>query len=147
MIGIGLLVVAVLLLVFRFFSEGTKSQSMSPDLGLKNGQLMACPESPNCVSSYETSETHSTSSIDGDSATLSKLATYIEALEGAKIIEQTPEYVYATYQSKLFGFVDDLELYFDGEHIQVRSASRVGYSDLGANLKRVEQLKAAVAEL
>lgn len=148
MIGIGLLVlfvVAVLLLVFRFFSEGTKSQSMSPDLGLKNGQLMACPESPNCVSSYETDDIHAITSIQGDSTTLSKLVSYIDSLEGTEIVEQSADYVYATYESGLFGFVDDLELYFDGSVIQVRSASRVGYGDLGANRKRVEALRSAVA--
>lgn len=148
MVATGLFVVfllAAVLLVFRFFSEGSKSQTMSPDLGLKNGQLTACPHSPNCVSSYASDGTHATEVIEGDSVTLLKLASYIDALEGTEIIEQSPNYLYATYQSNLFGFVDDLELYFDGAAIQVRSASRVGYSDLGANRKRVAALRSAVA--
>ena len=137
-----LLLIAALLLVFRFISEGKKSQGMSPNLGVKNERLVACPSSPNCVSSYEAGETHATTAIDGDEQVLMKLASYMDSLEGTKIIEQSANYVYATYESKLFGFVDDLELYFDGDAIQVRSASRVGYSDLGVNADRIEELRA-----
>jgi len=148
MIGTGLLVlllIAIVLMAYRLSTEGKKSKYMSPNLGLTNGQLVACPESPNCISSYEVDEGHSVNAIEGNADTLVELAKHIDSFEQTKIIEQSTDYVYATYQSKVFGFVDDLELYFDGEAIQVRSASRVGYSDLGANLKRVESLRSFVA--
>ena len=144
MIGMGLLVVLIIAIVFmayRLFNEGSKSRFMSPKLGVENGQLMACPKSPNCVSSYEQDKTHSVAAIAGDDIDLAKLAAYIDTFKHTKIIEQSVNYVHATYRSNLFGFVDDVELYYDGNLIQVRSASRVGYSDLGANLKRIEKLR------
>ncbi|MGH9640530.1 MAG: DUF1499 domain-containing protein, partial [Bryobacteraceae bacterium] len=45
--------------------------------------------------------------------------------------------------SALMGYVDDVEFYCDGKAIQLRSSSRLGYSDLGANRKRVDSLRAA----
>ena len=55
-----------------------------------------------------------------------------------------PDYLYAEYSSALFGFVDDVEFYFPPEThiIHVRSASRLGHSDLGVNRKRIEAIRA-----
>jgi uncharacterized protein (DUF1499 family) len=41
------------------------------------------------------------------------------------------------------GFVDDVEFYVDGSQkvIHLRSASRVGYWDLGVNRKRMESIR------
>ena len=51
--------------------------------------------------------------------------------------------MHAEIRSPLFGFVDDLELRIDPDRarVDVRSASRVGRSDLGANRRRVEVLR------
>jgi len=51
-------------------------------------------------------------------------------------------YLRATFQSRSFGFVDDVEFLFDEQsgRIDFRSASRVGYSDFGANLRRMEAI-------
>jgi uncharacterized protein (DUF1499 family) len=45
-------------------------------------------------------------------------------------------------------FVDDVEFLFDdtNKKIHVRSASRVGYSDMGVNRKRVEELRKLLNE-
>ena len=66
-----------------------------------------------------------------------------------EIIEQTDDYVQAESSSKLLGFVDDLEFYFpkDAKIIQVRSASRLGDSDLGVNRRRIEQIRLAMKDL
>ncbi|HEY9596037.1 MAG TPA: DUF1499 domain-containing protein, partial [Cyanophyceae cyanobacterium] len=42
------------------------------------------------------------------------------------------------------GFVDDVEFFLDDNAnvIQVRSASRLGESDLGVNRKRIETIRA-----
>lgn len=55
-------------------------------------------------------------------------------------------YIRAEFVSKIFRFVDDVEFYFPDKKskellIHVRSASRVGYSDLGVNRKRIEQIR------
>ena len=149
MIAIGLLILllaAILLLSWRFFVEGKNSQSTSPELGVHEGRLKACPASPNCVSSHAEDEVHAIAPIAGDQQTLVRLGQHIASLDGTELIKQRGDYLYATYQSRLFGFVDDLELYFDGSVIQLRSASRVGYSDLGANRKRIQALRAAVSD-
>ena len=36
------------------------------DIGVRDGRLIACPESPNCVSSYESSEEHAIAALDGN---------------------------------------------------------------------------------
>lgn len=63
--------------------------------------------------------------------------------QGGHIEQESPGYLWATYRTRIFRFVDDLELRLDREHnvIQVRSAARVGHSDLGANRRRVEELR------
>jgi uncharacterized protein (DUF1499 family) len=64
----------------------------------------------------------------------------------ATVLESTDAYLYAEFRSRFFGFVDDVEFYLRPEEqtIGVRSASRVGYSDLGANRKRVESIREAL---
>jgi uncharacterized protein (DUF1499 family) len=62
---------------------------------------------------------------------------------GGKIQEEHDGYLWTTFTSRLFRFVDDVEFRMvstDGI-IHVRSASRVGYSDLGVNRRRVEKLR------
>jgi uncharacterized protein (DUF1499 family) len=47
------------------------------------------------------------------------------------------------FTSRLLRFRDDVEfLLGPGDAVQVRSASRLGYSDLGVNRKRVETIRA-----
>ena len=71
----------------------------------------------------------------------------LESTHGAKLITSAPDYLYAQYTTPLMKFVDDVEFWFDpnANVIQVRSASRLGESDLGANRKRIEAVRAALA--
>ncbi len=66
--------------------------------------------------------------------------------EGGVIQTAEESYLAATFRSSWFGFVDDLEARLDTTRkvIHLRSASRVGKSDLGANRKRVEALRKLV---
>jgi uncharacterized protein (DUF1499 family) len=61
---------------------------------------------------------------------------------GGEIVVATDEYVAATFSSSLFGFIDDVECRLDAspKRIQIRSASRVGHSDLGVDRKRMEAM-------
>ena len=70
----------------------------------------------------------------------------IEDQPRVRIVEQTGGYLHAEYRSRLFRFVDDLELQLraDQRIIAVRSASRLGYSDFGVNRRRVETLRAGL---
>jgi uncharacterized protein (DUF1499 family) len=114
-----------------------------------DGKLQACPSSPNCVSSFadKTDKEHYIAPYDikgDDLAAWKSLKRSVQATEDAKMINSTHNYVYAQYTSSLFHFVDDVEFMLDtsGNKIQLRSASRIGYSDLGVNRKRLEDLEA-----
>ena len=111
------------------------------DIGVRDGKLIACPESPNCVSSYESSEEHAIAALDGN---LNQIQQILVAMDGANIVEQSNNYLYAEFTSSLVGYIDDVEFLYDAASntTQVRSASRVGYSDMGANRSRVEAIRA-----
>ena len=110
------------------------------DIGVRDGRLIACPESPNCVSSYESSEEHSIAALDGN---LSQIQQILVAMDGANIVKQSSNYLYAEFTSSLMGYVHDVEFLYDAANntTQVRSASRVGYSDMGANRSRIEAIR------
>jgi len=110
------------------------------NIGVRDGRLTACPESPNCVSSYESSEEHAIAALD---ANLNQIQQILLAMDEANIVEQSSNYLYAEFTSSLMGYVDDVEFLYDATSntIQVRSASRVGYSDMGANRNRVEAIR------
>ena len=110
------------------------------DIGVRDGRLIACPESPNCVSSYESSEEHSIAALDGN---LGQIQQILVAMDGANIVKQSSNYLYAEFTSSLMGYVDDVEFLYDAASntTQVRSASRVGYSDMGANRSRIEAIR------
>lgn len=112
----------------------------------------ACPDRPNCVSSEAQDPRHAVAPMQlaGNSDTeWVEVQAVVRGLPRSRIVTATDEYLHATLKSRLFGFIDDLELKLDPQtkRIDVRSASRKGYSDLGVNRRRVEdvrnQLKAA----
>jgi uncharacterized protein (DUF1499 family) len=61
-----------------------------------------------------------------------------------RVIKQEQDYLYAEFRTPLMRYVDDVELYFDGQVLQVRSCSRLGRRDFGVNRKRVEALRALI---
>lgn len=124
-----------------FLSMKSKSGSAP---GLINGALAPCPSTPNCVSSEPgTTASHSIAPLDGDS--WDKLLGAIEEA-GGDIIARTDSYIAAEFETPLMRFVDDVEFRKADDAVHVRSASRVGKSDLGANAKRIEQLRAALSQ-
>lgn len=111
--------------------------------GLVDGGLTPCGPKPNAVcSSNEGDGEHYIKPINLCVSSLASVSADIERL-GGKIIMLDTDYLAAEFSSSVFGFVDDLELLRDakGGVIHVRSASRVGYSDLGVNRQRVEALR------
>ncbi|TVP62101.1 MAG: DUF1499 domain-containing protein [Nodularia sp. (in: Bacteria)] len=117
------------------------------NLGVNNGKLASCPNSPNCVSSQDTDPEHIISPLTFTSnpqEAITHLKQIIESLPRTKIITETEDYLYAEFKSALMGFVDDVEFYLDRQAnvIQVRSASRLGQSDLGVNRQRIETIRA-----
>ena len=113
-----------------------------PDnLGVKEGKLAPCPGTPNCVSSQSEQPQFQIEPLPP--VAIAEVKKVVEGMEGTTIVEETDNYLYAEFQSKLMGFVDDVEFYLDNNEnvLHVRSASRLGRSDLGVNRQRVEAIR------
>lgn len=110
------------------------------DIGIQNGRLAPCPDSPNCVSSYAGDEAHGITPL---AATLPEIENVLLSMDRTNIVESRGNYLYAEFTSRLMGFVDDVEFLYDPQAgvTHVRSASRLGYSDLGANRSRIEAIR------
>lgn len=122
------------------------------NLGVRDGKLAPCPNTPNCVSSHSADATHQVEPLNYTSTpqvALTQLKQVISGLPKTKIVTETDSYIYAEFTSAIMGFVDDVEFYIDpdAQLIHVRSASRLGKSDLGVNRKRVETIRAQFQEL
>jgi uncharacterized protein (DUF1499 family) len=117
-------------------------------LGMKDGQFSPCPESPNCVSSQAADTVHHVSPIQAHGSpdvVMVDLAESIESIYGGKVVAVEGTYLRAEFTSRVFRFVDDFECFYDEARgvIEVRSASRLGYSDFNVNKSRVEELRKA----
>ena len=120
------------------------------DLGVRDARLSPCPSSPNCVSSDARDAEHTVEpfAFRGAPAQAWQAArSAVASLPRTRIVSETPEYLHVECRSLLLRFVDDLELHLRAQEgiIAVRSASRVGYSDLGVNRRRVEAIRAELA--
>ena len=139
-------------LIIALSSSLIFSTSALAAIGLSDGHLSPCPSSPNCVVSQDGDEEHAIEPIiyksDRNRAkeTLLKVLSVVPRTE---VIEQTDNYIHTESTSRIFKFVDDSEFYFPENEkvIQVRSASRVGESDLGVNRRRIEQIRLAMEDL
>ncbi len=75
-----------------------------------------------------------------------KAIEYVEEelvkLPRVKVVSRTADYLHLTFRSLIFQFVDDVEFQIDLDSnlLHFRSASRWGYSDLGVNRRRMQQI-------
>ena len=113
------------------------------NIGVQNGRLTPCPDSPNCVSSFATDETHA---IEPLAASLADVERVLLEFDDTNIVSSEGDYLYAEFTTRIMGYVDDVEFLYDRNHgvTHVRSASRLGYSDLGANRNRIERIRSAL---
>ena len=109
-------------------------------------RLKPCPPKPNCVCSRDdASPRHRIAplAISGDpAAAFARLKSLLESTPRTRIVTATDDYLHAVCRTRL-GFPDDVECLLAPEEgvIHVRSASRIGHGDLGANRRRVEALR------
>lgn len=126
------------------------------DLGVQAGRLKPPSVTPNSVSSqaglYAEHPQRAYAGIDplplknGDAAaSMQALVRVLQTLPGTKLVEQRADYLYAQSQTRWLKFTDDLEFWFNASAgaIELRSASRLGYSDLGTNRQRMETIRQA----
>ncbi|MBL4570808.1 MAG: DUF1499 domain-containing protein [Alcanivorax sp.] len=118
---------------------------------MSNTHLLApCPDSPNCVSSLATDEERRVAPLqvaETRGASMARLQALLRQLPRVEFDVVGQSRIQARFSSRLLRFVDDVTFYVreDGV-VEVRSASRVGYWDLGANRRRVESLREQLAE-
>lgn len=118
----------------------------SKKLGINNGQFSPMPKSPNAVSSQTTEpdkQVNPLPMIGNKLETKKKIIACLETLGKNSIKTSSQDYIHSVFVSALLRFKDDVELYIDDENelVHFRSASRVGYSDLGANRKRYQAFR------
>jgi len=118
------------------------------NLGVTNGRFAACRRTPNCVSSQAdpSDREHYIAPIPFRGDAMAAVRRAVAAMPRATVVSEKENYLYAEFRSKLLGYVDDVELFYDGAAIQVRSASRLGRRDFNVNRNRVEQLRALITQ-
>jgi uncharacterized protein (DUF1499 family) len=100
--------------------------------------LPECPESPNCI--------RYTFAVDeGRSEVMGLLQQALEHMN-VNEMESSDDAIDAVFRIPVFGWKDDVNIRLEtagsGETlIHMRSASRVGYSDLGVNRMRVKKIR------
>ena len=130
-----LLLAAAVMMMSSAFANPESQRSLGP-----------CPDSPNCVSSQSSDSSHFIEPIRLTVAPergWDALKAVLQAMQRVKIVEESDGYIHAEATSRMFRFVDDVEFLMrpDGQFVDVRSASRVGYSDFGVNRRRIERIR------
>lgn len=145
MIGIGFIVGVLLIGYFSIPILGREKgrRQYSDDM-----QFLTLPESPNCVmSTLPEDDEKYVEPLSFSEGKVEKSIEFIKDLMveefGAKVLYQNEKYLHVTVQTKLMRYIDDVEFIWDEESrvLQVRSCSRLGYSDLGVNRERVERMR------
>ena len=109
--------------------------------------LAACPNSPNCVQSIDTTDTdhyiEPLPLVTSPASAIQTVVQIIQQMPRTTVVTQTDHYLKAEFTSLIFRFVDDVEVLLDpaSQQFHIRSASRTGYGDFGVNRKRVEAIR------
>ena len=80
------------------------------NIGVQAGRLAPCPDSPNCVSSFASDETHGIAPLQADLESIEQL---LVGMERTNIVAVDGNYLYAEFTSRIMGFVDDVEFLYD----------------------------------
>ncbi|CAE7703335.1 unnamed protein product [Symbiodinium pilosum] len=147
--------------------KGPKTPGSQPQ-GVGTGTLSSCGGAPNCFSSAPgTDDDHFLKpwlySSGGVSGAVSDLEKVVKAYPpgqqeidggGFEIKKVDPEkgYIYVQFESLKRGYIDDVEFLVkpadkESGQVLVRSASRLGYLDLGVNAKRLNRLSQALRDI
>ena len=151
-----LLIAAVVLAAVAVLAGqlGLLSGTPPADLGVRDGKLKRPSKTPNSVSSQadlwpgDAQQSYARIAplrlMGSGPETLARLKTLLEAQPRTMVVKAEADYLYATFTTPLMKYTDDVEFWFDpaAQVVQVRSASRLGRKDLGANRARVEALRA-----
>ena len=142
------IILLLLAIALAFVLLGLYRNLATPtELGVQDGRLAPLPSTPNAISSQTSKEDRRVEAlpfIGSLSESKERMLSVLRDYGSISIVTQSDRYIHAIDRSALIGFRDDLEFYFDANEklIHIRSASRVGYSDMGVNRKRYAALRA-----
>lgn len=159
---IALIICSLFLISCTLTANQPAKKNQAP--GLHEGQLLRCPDKPNCINTeFPDDSSHYFPPLDFSAAEKDKIMplaiTIIQKMGGTVVAKgnvtqgsvakgstqesasENNHYLAVTFTSSLFRFVDDFELRQDNisHKLHIRSASRTGYSDFGVNKRRVKQ--------
>ena len=130
-------VILSVIIIFMSGCSGTKPLAI--------GQFAKCPEKPNCISSKSSQDLHTFPPLKYEGTRLNAKTNLLKALEKmprARVSTNTDNFIHIEFTSKIFRFIDDLEFYLNETGvIHFRSASRIGYSDMGVNRDRMKEIE------
>lgn len=114
-------------------------------LGVKEGKLAPCPDSPNCVSTQSDRKGHAMRPLpylQTREKSRGRILRILKDMKRTKIVKRTEFYIHAECRTALWRFVDDVEFFLDdtARVVHFRSASRVGYYDFGVNRRRMKEI-------
>jgi uncharacterized protein (DUF1499 family) len=152
-----LLVIGLPILALVVGQAGLLAGKPPADLGLNQGKLKRPSKTRNSVSSQadlwpdhpqaEYARIAPLALVGDGPATLARLKAIVLATSGAKLVKEEPGYLYATFNTTLMKYTDDVEFWLDSAAgvVHVRSSSRLGREDFGANRARVEKIRQQLA--
>jgi len=146
-----LIAVVVLYLCLRITISITSKNKVATGFNTDTATLSDCAFKENCQSSVDKNSENRVEplSITGDrQQAIATAAGILQSETKANIVSQSPTYLHATFQTGLMGYIDDVEFLLDdtSSKLHVRSASRLGIKDLGANKKRIELLRSLMSD-
>lgn len=108
--------------------------------------LPPCRRTPNCVSTQTDDPSKRMDPIpysDPMAQARDRMLALLRAYPRTRIVLEEPGYLKAECRSRIFRFVDDVDLLFDDQAkvIHFRSASRLGRKDFGVNRARMEEIR------
>lgn len=147
-ISLFILIIGVFLIIILSARFYNMKFTRSVAAGIFNGELVPCSHKPNCVGSMnEVGEKYLAPIVLNKNqdwySFIQLVSTQKQAKRQAKLIISNNKYAHFEFTSPVMGYIDDVEFLLDNrkQEIHFRSSSRVGYSDMGANRKRMEWLR------
>lgn len=140
-----ILILLTIVIFLGVLSMTIKNLRVPAAVGLKEGRLSPLPSSPNGVSSLAEEAEKRVAPLPfagSGEETRAAIKRALEQYGNIEVLEDRPDYIHAVHTTGKMRYRDDLEFHLKEQEKQVefRSASRVGYSDMGLNRKRYEEL-------
>lgn len=109
-------------------------------------QLAPCPDRPNCVSTEADEPSRRMEPIPFSGSAefaLRRLEEVVAEMAGGEVKGRDGNHLRCEFTTPVLRFVDDVDLVVDDAAgvVRFRSASRLGHWDLGANRRRMEELR------